>query len=254
MLLMAAAPGFAKSWKFGVMSDTQWPNSPDGKNPNVAVNIVRHLNREFIKHGVKFVIQVGDLTDKPSLANKTARVENLDIRATFAQALYDAGIGFYPLRGNHEDKPSSPAPLGTYALEFQRIFPQTQNGLNNMTPADAFTTSNTFATYYPPQLPPTTSPFNVCRNFASEPTMEGLTYSFDCYNARFVLIDQFTKPDNTSHSNLDATDVDWIGRQILLAARKHPRLLFRTQGADHRKPCRQYVTAPTPSPPRLPSI
>jgi hypothetical protein len=213
-VLLGATGTFAGPWKFGVMSDTQWPNSPDLKNPNVAVNVVRHINQEFIKHGVKFVIQVGDLTDKPSTASTTTRVENLDIRAAFAQALYDAGIGFYPLRGNHEDKPSSPAAAGTYALEFQRIFPQTQSGTNNMTPGDAITTSNEYATYYPPQLPPTTPTFNVCTNFVSEPTMEGLTYSFDCENARFVLIDQFTKPNNTAHSNLDATDVNWIGNQF----------------------------------------
>ncbi len=213
-IFLGAALASADPWKFGVMSDTQWPNSPDLKNPNVAVNVINHINQEFIDHGVKFVIQVGDLTDKPSTASTTTRVENLDIRATFAQALYDAGIGFYPLRGNHEDKPGSPAAAGTYALEFQRIFPQTQNGLNNLTPADAITTSNTFATYYPAQLTPTTPTFNVCSNFVSEPTMEGLTYSFDCDNARFVLIDQFTKPAGTAHSNLDATDVAWIGNQF----------------------------------------
>ena len=105
-IFLGAAAAWAEPWKFGVMSDTQWPNSPDSKNPNVAVNVINHINKEFIKHGVKFVIQVGDLTDKPStVVANPARVENLDIRATFAQDLYNAGIGFYPLRGNHEDKP-----------------------------------------------------------------------------------------------------------------------------------------------------
>ena len=60
----------------------------------------------------------------------------------------------------------------------------------------------------------TNGTFSVGSNFASEPTMEGLTYSFDYDNARFVLIDQFTKPAGTSHSNLDATDVNWIGNQF----------------------------------------
>jgi hypothetical protein len=40
-------------------------------------------------------LQVGDLTDTPGTNNV-----NLDVRAAFAQALYDAGIGFYPLRGS----------------------------------------------------------------------------------------------------------------------------------------------------------
>jgi hypothetical protein len=226
MLLIGSMSAFAEPWKFGVMSDTQWPTSPDNKNPNVAVNVVRHLNQEFINHGVKFVIQVGDLTDKPSLATTTTRTEYLDIRATFAQALYDAGIGFYPLRGNHEDKPGSPAASGTFALEFQRIFPQTgavmaNAGLNNMTPFSAITTANTYLQYattspvfYPLQANPSTPTFNVCSNFVSEPSMEGLTYSFDCDNVRIVMIDQFTKPSSTAHSNLDATDVNWIGSRL----------------------------------------
>ncbi len=219
LMFILVSSASAAPWKFGVMSDTQWPNSTDAKNPNVAVNVVRHINAEFIKQGVKFVIQVGDLTDKPStfVANP-ARVENLDIRATFAQDLYNAGIGFYPLRGNHEDKPSRsglsglPADFdGSYAREFQRIFPQTGTdavfaGVNDRTPFDAMVTT----TIYGPQANTYPGPFSIGRNFAGEPSMAGLTYSFDVENARFVLIDQFTKPDGTAHSNLDAADVEWV--------------------------------------------
>lgn len=226
VVIVGAASAFAEPWKFGVMSDTQWPNSPDGKNPNVATNIIKHLNQEFINKHVKFVIQVGDLTDKPSSTPTTTNAENLDIRAAFAQPLYDAGIGFFPLRGNHEDKASSPAPIGIYAVEFRNIFPQTgavpaNAGLNNMTPAWAFDASNyallhntpshPYIPYYLAQAYPTTPNFTVGTNFATETTMEGLTYSFDYDNARFVLADQFTKPNNAAHSNLDATDVAWIG-------------------------------------------
>jgi hypothetical protein len=216
VILIAAGSASAEPWKFGVMSDTQWPNSPDSKNPNVAVNVIRHINKEFIKHGVKFVVQVGDLTDKPSkVVANPARVENLDIRATFVQDLYNAGIGFYPLRGNHEDKPSNPGGTlpadfyGSYAREFQRIFPQTQTGINNLTPVDAMVTT----TIYGPQAN-TNGTFKIGTNFASQPSMPGLTYSFDYDNARLVLIDQFTKPDGTAHSNLDQTDIDWIGTQL----------------------------------------
>ncbi|MFA7061852.1 MAG: metallophosphoesterase [Pedobacter sp.] len=192
VLTLIASTAFAAPWKFGVMSDTQWPNSPDGKNPNVAVNVIRHLNQEFINKGVKFVVQVGDLTDGGSNSQ-------LDTRATFTQDLYNAGIGFYPLRGNHESSKAG-------ALEFQRIFPQTQTGVNNQTPTDAMVTS----TIYGAQ-PNSNSTFSVGSNFMSEPGYEGLTYSFDYDNARFVLIDQFTKPSGTSHSNLDQNDINWIG-------------------------------------------
>ena len=76
---------------------------PDGDNPNsVAVSIINELNKEFIKQGVKFVIQVGDLTDN-------GRDEGIQTRAARpAKALYDAGIGFFPMRGNHETYSGNP--------------------------------------------------------------------------------------------------------------------------------------------------
>lgn len=87
----------AEPWKFGVLSDTQWrmgdpdpANCPlgdtlscDGRNPNgVAAGIINELNEQFISHGVKFVIQTGDLTD---IDDPRA----LDTSATFRQELYD---------------------------------------------------------------------------------------------------------------------------------------------------------------------
>lgn len=109
--LIGAGSALAEPWKFGVMSDTQWKANVDGKNPaTVAVGIINQLNQEFIKHGVKFVIQVGDLTDKEA-------DPAMDTRAAAAQALYDAGIGFFPLRGNHEASQAA-------ALKFQTIYPQ----------------------------------------------------------------------------------------------------------------------------------
>lgn len=96
----------SKEWKFGVMSDTQWPTSPDNKNPSgTSINVINHLNREFIRHHVKFVVQVGEVTD-----GGASDAMELDARATFAQALYNAGIGFYPLRGNHESSKPADTP------------------------------------------------------------------------------------------------------------------------------------------------
>jgi hypothetical protein len=44
-ILIGFTSAFAESWKFGVMSDTQWIGTDDGKNPNtVAVDIIRQLN------------------------------------------------------------------------------------------------------------------------------------------------------------------------------------------------------------------
>ena len=54
----------------------------------LAVSVIEQINQEFIRRGVTFVIQVGDLVNDGSVAG-------YDTRANFAQALYNAGIGFF---------------------------------------------------------------------------------------------------------------------------------------------------------------
>jgi hypothetical protein len=193
-MFIGAASAWAKPWSFGIISDTQWTVADDGKNPNsVAVDIINQVNEEFIKKGVKLVIAVGDLTDNGSnLA--------LDTRATYVQALYNAGIGFFPLRGNHESS-------ATAAAEFVRIFPQTQSGVNNQTPDDAFVTTADDNNTHP--VPNSGPLYAIGRNFSSPGTsLNGLSYAFDFSNARFVLLDQFTPFDNTLNT-IDSQQ-DWI--------------------------------------------
>jgi hypothetical protein len=209
VLLLAAASASAEPWRFGVMSDTQWIGNEDGKNPyTVSVDIINQLNQQFINHGVKFVIQVGDLTDKGNKAPYTVTkvvggvtstyagtaTQALDTRAIFAQPLYNHGIGFFPLRGNHED-------LQSTAVEFVRIFPQTSGGQQNTTPIDVFTISNPDAATQP--FPTKTgSAFSLGSNFNSPSVsgLGGLSYSFDYFNTRFVLLDQFTRTDGSNNS------------------------------------------------------
>jgi len=168
-------------WSFGVIGDTQWTEPDDGRNPGTcAVDIINQVNQQFIQHGVKFVIAVGDLTDTPSSSN-------MDIRAVYAQALYNARIGFFPLRGNHDT---------TDADEFKRVFPQTRGGNNNSTPADALSVANPDAAAVPP-VPVCGGPFAVGANFSSPDGMAGLSYAFDYRNARLVLLDQFDGRTNT---------------------------------------------------------
>jgi hypothetical protein len=188
----------SNAWKFGVMADTQWIAADDGLNPNTsAVGLFTQIQEQFINHGVKFVIQVGDLTDQaltttptsePGYANTVASTVCEDTRALFAQALYAAGIGFFPLRGNHDD---------AVPQEFINIFPQTQNGKMNVTPAAVYSIANPDTR----QPSPTAagSSFTIGTNFATigSPTnYTGLSYGFDVNNARFILLDQFT-PNNT---------------------------------------------------------
>jgi hypothetical protein len=78
-------------WKFGVMADSQWTAGDDGKNPHsVAAGIISQLNQEFIAHGVRLVVAVGDLADNACTAIPCPQMQT---RAAFAQALYNARVG-----------------------------------------------------------------------------------------------------------------------------------------------------------------
>jgi hypothetical protein len=186
-LFITVTSAFAEPWKFGVMSDTQWKANLDGENPEtVAVGIINQLNTQFINHEVKFVIQVGDLVDKETNSpNGFPLDRTMETRASAAQALYDAGIGFYPLRGNHEGSASA-------AMEFQTLYPQTTGSGSYVFGATNYS-----------------SPFTI---------LNGLSYSFDYDNARFVMLDQFTRTDGTNYlgsSNNDILDQQgWIDTRL----------------------------------------
>jgi len=218
--------------KFGLIADTQWPakasitttvkdangtvlknsagkdstvkvsvnaDSLSGyRNPKtVAVDILRQVDKEFIAKGAKFVIAVGDITDDGAVAG-------MDVRATWAQELYNAGIGFFPLRGNHEDEQA-----GANTTEFLRVFPQTRDGVQNKTPLDAFNWTDSAVLH--PALPGSTpTPFTVGSGFTSpSATMNGLSYAFSVGNANFVLLDQFRPADSTIPNAIDSQLV-WI--------------------------------------------
>jgi hypothetical protein len=163
-----------KPWSFGVMDDTQWTTTdPAGTNPNdVSASIIRQINPQFIQAGVKFVIQVGDLTD-------TGGDASIATRAVEAQPLLDAGIGFFPMRGNHETYGTS----NNFGIPaFQSAFPQTR-GLSNTFGAKHFS-----------------SPTSVSSD------LNGMSYSFDYgkpgNNARFVIVDPWVTPSK----NVDPGD------------------------------------------------
>jgi len=193
--LLMAASASATPWKFGVMSDTQWigQSTPvatdDSRAPNsVPVDIIKALNQQFINNGVKFVVQVGDLCDNGAIAGE-------DGRALFAQDLYNAGIGFFPFRGNHDSSQAA-------AKEFLRIYPQTVGGNMNASPSNIFTTTISGPNQAVPSV--VGSPFAMGFNFSSPNTgnsnltasdLTGLSYSFDFNNngtgntVRLLLLD-----------------------------------------------------------------
>jgi hypothetical protein len=122
-----------EAWRFGVIPDSQWTYDDDGQNPNsVAANIIKQVHRQFIAARVKLVITVGDMVNVASEANDYTR-------ALYAQDLYNAGIGFYPTRGNHEAADWATAYTGSSA-DFRHAYPQIVPGplagVNNRTPPD----------------------------------------------------------------------------------------------------------------------
>jgi hypothetical protein len=145
------------------------------------LGIIHALNQQFIAAGVKFVVQVGDLVDAESWTNPAngATERTLPYRAAAAQALYDAGIGFFPVRGNHEASV-------TAANEMLVLFPQTRGEGSHLGGA-----SNVIA--------------------SSIGGLLGLSYAVDVGNVRLVLIDQFTRRDGTGSTNNNAVDqLDWV--------------------------------------------
>ena len=220
---VAAAPSSA--WKMGVMADTQWTGYPDdGKNPNSdSIDIVQQLNAQFVAQGVKLVVQVGDLTDNGANAA-------LDTRAQFAQALYNAGIGFFPLRGNHESNAAG-------AAEFKRVFPQTMGGMQNATPANAFIANADDVNTHPVAV--SGSPFTMGMNFSQPSSVltgitawDGLSYAFDYNNAHLTFLDQFMKSDGTSASgNYYITPQQaWISAELAAKPANSHNFVFSHKG------------------------
>ncbi|MCL2658401.1 MAG: metallophosphoesterase [Betaproteobacteria bacterium] len=240
----AALPTSA-AWTFAIMGDTQWVVvngiGDDGKNPNSCpVDIIKQLNEQFIDQKVKFVLQVGDLCDSASSATTTTikkadgssysftHLVAEDTHALFVQSLYNAGIGLFTLRGNHDD---------AVAEEFQRIFPQTQNGKHNATPSDIFSTPNPDADLQP-AVAKSGGEFTIGSNFSSpSDNLKGLSYAFDYGNARFVLLDQFTtadkkNADDTAYSlnTAIAAQQPWIDQVLSSRPSGSHALVFSHKG------------------------
>ena len=165
------------SWSFGVHGDTQWtvtdpvtylPLDPTGNNPNtVSAAVAQAIGDELRDKGVKFVIQVGDLSDQAGDAAMYSR-------ADAAQPLFDAGVGFFPLRGNHETfgKLFGTDPeLDMDIPAFLDAFPQTR-GLANTFGATNFS-----------------SPSDIVTGVEGIDLLDGLSYAFDYNDATFVIVD-----------------------------------------------------------------
>ncbi|MDR1485006.1 MAG: metallophosphoesterase [Planctomycetaceae bacterium] len=162
-------------WRFGIVPDTQWGRELKAPFYGTAIHVVDAINAEMIRQKVDFVIQVGDLVESSSVP------EAFQTRANCNKPLFDAGIKFYPVRGNHDSiKISS-------VVQFKTAFPN---------------------------LPGTKG------NGGSSPDLTntgGMTYSFTHKNGKFILLDTFPLIDDGSKNGKAYKIKDyqnWIDSQL----------------------------------------
>ena len=236
---MLATQTRAQPWSFGILADTQWPRyawyvpadslgnplvaalggdsieivSVDSiggwRNPHtVAADFLHQIHDRFRQHGVKLVVATGDLADESTL-------DAIHSRATWAQELYESGIGFFPVRGNHDA-------TADVAAEFVRLFPQTQDGIQRAIPADAvlWTDSAQLHPYRNPQA----LPFAVGTGFSSPEGALGRSYAFQYGGATFALIDIFPGPDGVSLPA--AAQLTWLDSVLAARPANTPAFVF----------------------------
>ena len=207
---IAADKTDSKPWSFGIISDTQWTVAQDGYNPNtVAAWIIKKIDEQFIKAGVDLVIAVGDTVNE-------GETENIYTRALYAQDLYNAGIGFYPLRGNHEVTEATIYPDSAAAMQY--AFPQIGTGVNNHTPNDI--TTDLIDAGILTNNPPADKkghPFVVGTSFSEPRTVNhneySRSYAFRYKNATFMLLDQFDASCSYTNSTIPE-QMDWIEKTL----------------------------------------
>jgi len=168
--LFSTTAVYAK-WSFGVIADNQDATGcPHGL---VATQTIHQIDAQFIAKGAKLVVQVGDELNSPSCSPTVHG--DLIYAAQEAQNLYNVGIGFFPLRGNHEAQ--SDAGKSDFTINmFRTDFPQTSFDFNSFFFGATHFNSPTLAGNFPDDL-------------------KGLSYSFDYFgdgaSARFLILDDW---------------------------------------------------------------
>ena len=199
ILLSPFSPLFAAddtdSWAFGVIPDTQWAKNMNAPFHGTAIHIIDAINAEFVRQNVDFVIAVGDLVEKHS-------ADAFKTRAAHNKVLAEAGIKFYPVRGNH-DSGSIEA-----VAQFKSAFPN---------------------------LPGT---LGAGGSFPDLPGASGMTYSFTHKGGKFVLLDTFLMDDGSSKGKTYTISnyLPWIESE-LKKSDHHFALVFahkNLQGQNHR--------------------
>lgn len=162
----------AETWRFGVIPDTQW--QPLDVHYGVSVHILDAVVAEMIDRKVDLVVHVGDVVQENSPeAYKTV--------VACLKPLKDAGIKFYPVRGNHDARTLDGAAQFAAAFPGQPGTPGAEGNSPNL------------------------------------PGMAGLTYAFVHKDTKFVMLDFFRVPEKISSSRNYYKPNDfqpWIDEQL----------------------------------------
>ena len=155
--LAAATAGIGATgntqWRFAVVGDTHVPAS----------SIVSEIAASMLADGVKLALFAGDIAESGASASASTYATQLATWKDQVAVLYNAGIGVYPIRGNHE------------------------NDVKNVS-IDAWNTAFSGSHLLPANGP------------AAE---TNLTYSFTYKNALFVGLDEYANLHRVNQSWLD---------------------------------------------------
>ncbi|MDP0499753.1 MAG: GH92 family glycosyl hydrolase [Verrucomicrobiota bacterium JB022] len=113
-LARAPLPTLGERLRFGVIPDTQ------GSTNGVPVVEASSVAAKIIELAPELVIEVGDVTDGNSSGDSKLSQLNL-LKQTMVNPLRDAGIEYYPVRGNHDSNASSLT--SDQAWVWQKAFP-----------------------------------------------------------------------------------------------------------------------------------
>ncbi len=184
-LARAPLPGSDEALVFGVIPDTQ--GGTNGTPPDEAAAIAAR----FIEHDPAFIIHVGDVTDGNSSDGNTKFAQLEDLKELLVNPLADHGIGFYPVRGNHDSNAYNHTSAGVSA--WAAAFPYLFEG------PDAVI-----------------DPEDVPGGSPGSPNDSNFCYVFDAgHNTFFVSVDQWNGGASSNYSN-------WVAEKFAEIRSEHP--------------------------------
>ncbi len=120
VVLVGSGAGGDGAWKFIITGDSR----SGGESNGVNVAILGEIAAEIVSHNAEFVLLPGDLVSG-YVGQDALEIELLTWRDTM-QPVYEAGIGVYPVRGNHDL--GKPAGRSAWGNVFSGEYSLPQNG------------------------------------------------------------------------------------------------------------------------------